>query len=123
MENFYDDLKPMVHYVPATLENLSETVAMVMDQNNDKQMKSVVKSANLWCKRSFTESAMAKDAIKQLKAYKTALDAYNSNWQDDWMRVKDRFFRTVDDLVDCHVWSPEDCRWRIFGTCIYYDLH
>eukprot|EP00571_Detonula_confervacea_P009091 CAMPEP_0172316966 /NCGR_PEP_ID=MMETSP1058-20130122/30145_1 /TAXON_ID=83371 /ORGANISM="Detonula confervacea, Strain CCMP 353" /LENGTH=461 /DNA_ID=CAMNT_0013031409 /DNA_START=229 /DNA_END=1611 /DNA_ORIENTATION=- len=111
IEYFYDDVgdvKPMVHYVPASLENITDVVEYVMEKKNEDQMKSIVKSANSWCKRALNEEGLATGAILQLEAYKKALDSYNGNnsdsWSDEWRHVKQQFDNTIGDLVDCNVW-------------------
>lgn len=115
MEYFYGDggdVKPMVHYVPASLENITEVVAYVMGTNNEGQMKTMVKSANSWCKRALNEDGMAKDSILQLGTYKKALDSYDMTWSNQWRHVRQRFTGAIDDLVDCNAWSFVD--WLTF---------
>ena len=54
IEYFYSnggDVQPMIHYIPASLANMTEEVAYVMDKKNEGQMKAMVKLANSWCKR------------------------------------------------------------------------
>ena len=113
IEYFYGkegEVKPNMHYVPASLDNITEVVAHVMDENNDDKMKAIVKSANSWCKRSLSEEGLAKESILQLEAYKKSLDSYDkkSSWSKDWKHVKERFTNTLDDLVDCNAWSIFD---------------
>ena len=40
----------MIHYVPASLENITEVVEYVLNNNNQHEMKEIVRSANVWCK-------------------------------------------------------------------------
>ncbi len=107
-------MKPDVHYVPASLDNITEVVAHVMDEKNEDKMKAIVKSANSWCKRSLSEEGLAKDSILQLGTYKKSLDSYDnkSSWSKDWKQVRERFTNTLDDLVDCNAWSIID--WFTF---------
>mmetsp|Transcript_9966 Transcript_9966/g.21582 ORF Transcript_9966/g.21582 Transcript_9966/m.21582 type:complete len:478 (-) Transcript_9966:323-1756(-) len=112
IEYFYDNegsVQPMIHYIPASLANLTEVVAYVMDEKNEDQMKAMVKSANSWCKRFLSEEGLAEGAILQLERYKSALDSYrNDSWNHDWSHVKRRFTDTIDDMVDCDVWKITD---------------
>ena len=59
----------MVHYVPASLENITEVVSYAVDEENDDKMKQIVASANLWCERKMTEKAIALNMITQLQKY------------------------------------------------------
>ena len=112
IEYFYGDggdVQPMIHYIPASLENITEVVAYVMDKKNEGQMKAMVKSANSWCKRTLNEERLGKEAILQLETYKIALDTYsNSSWIHEWRHVKQWFTAAIDDLVDCNAWSIVD---------------
>lgn len=93
----------MVHYIPATIENLTEATAYVMDKNNEQKMKDMVKSANSWCQRTLIEKVFIDDAMIQIDEYSKTLDGMNNNWQDEWKHVKNRFTSSIDDLVDCEV--------------------
>ena len=99
----------MVHYVPASLENLTEAIAFVMDNRNENQMRSIVESANSWCKSALTVTAMATDALMQLEIYRKALYAFDTNWQDEWLRLRERF-HAVGDLADCDVLTAKGGR-------------
>ena len=63
----YVDLKPMVHYVPASLENVTAVASYVLDKKNRNEMKAIVDSANVWCKRTNTKEQLPRDAISQLE--------------------------------------------------------
>ncbi len=112
MEHFYGDggdVRPMVHYLPASLDNITDVVAYAVHGENDVEMRAMIASANAWCKGALTEEAMANDAIRRLGAYERALDMYDGgSWVEEWKRVRRRFAETVDDLVDCDAWSFVD---------------
>ena len=112
VEHFYDeggDVRPMVHYLPASLDNITDVVAYAVDEENDVEMRAMVASANAWCKGALTEEGLANDAIRRLGTYKRALDSYDGgSWVEEWRRVRQRFAETVDDLVDCDAWSFVD---------------
>ena len=57
IEQSYNDLIPMVHYVAATLDNLTSVVEYVLDQQNEEAMRIVVSNANAWCKRTMSRNA------------------------------------------------------------------
>ena len=101
----------MVHYITASLDNITEVVAHVTDKKNEDQMKSIVKSANSWCQKALSEEGLAKSSILQLETYRSALDSYNerdNSWRDEWRQLRQRFSETIDDLVDCNAWSIID---------------
>ena len=108
IEHFYDtngEVQPMKHYVPASLDNLTQVVSYVMDKSNDDEMQAIVTAANTWCRESLTEEGLARDALVQLDSYKKALDAYhNGTWKKEWKIVKQQF----TDWVDCDAWSIID---------------
>ena len=101
----------MIHYVPASLHNITQVVEYVMDTTNENEMKSIVREANKWCAKDLSEEGLAQDSMIQLQTYKKALDIY-ANMDDDWNKVFQRFSDTLDDLVDCKAWSIID--WFLF---------
>ncbi|KAL7487633.1 hypothetical protein ACHAW6_013206 [Cyclotella cf. meneghiniana] len=105
IESFYGNLQPMKHYIPATLENITDVVAYVLDSKNDAEMRETVIAANLWCKRKMTGDQLSRDAVSQLGKYEMAIHTnYNSSWLNDWKNVKQRIFHHIgEDLVHCEV--------------------
>eukprot|EP01082_Thalassiosira_pseudonana_P012692 g11429.t1 g11429 contig5:826938-828536(+) len=104
IEYFYDDLRPNVHYLPASLDNVTDVTAYAMNEMNNKQMKDMVASANSWCKRTLTEGVLITDAMFQLDEYEASLEIYADNhgsWLDEWRLAMKRFSRGNDDLVEC----------------------
>jgi hypothetical protein len=93
----------MLHYVPASLNNITEVARYVLAEENRREMKSIVNSANSWCQRTLTRERMARDAISQLRKYEMALyDNYGKGWEEEWIVIKERIMRNVGhDLVDC----------------------
>ncbi|KAL7479580.1 hypothetical protein ACHAW6_005307 [Cyclotella cf. meneghiniana] len=104
VDYFYNDLIPDLHYIPASLENITDVARYVVDPKNDEEMRNVVKAANSWCKRVVTEEVLVRDAMFQLDELESALGAYEerNNWIDDWRKF--RMSGVVDDLVDCSVY-------------------
>jgi hypothetical protein len=47
-EYFYDELRPNVHYIPASLDNITEVARYIVDKANESEMKNVVKAARSW---------------------------------------------------------------------------
>lgn len=86
----------MNHYVPASLENLMEVAAYVLDEANDDEMRAIVNAANMWCKRKMTRDVMAKDMMLQQEKYKAALDDGGYNYSISSNQVKEL------DLVEYH---------------------
>lgn len=95
---------PDLHYIPASLENITDVARYVVDPKNDEKMRNVVKAANSWCKRVVTEEVLVRDAMFQLDELESALGAYEerNNWIDDWRKF--RMSGVVDDWVDCSVY-------------------
>ena len=93
----------MVHYVPASLENITEVAEYVLDERNRQKMKSIVEAANEWCKKENNREQLPRNAISQLKLYEQSLyDEYNNSWVDEWQHVWSRISKNVGaDLVDC----------------------
>ena len=93
----------MIHYVPASLDNLTVVVEYVLDSSNRHEMKMIVASANSWCQHAVTKDQLTKDAIAQLIKYENALyTAYEDSWVDEWIDVRQRIMDNVGtDLVDC----------------------
>ena len=102
VDYFHEDLIPDLHYIPASMDNITEVARYVVDPRNDVKMRNIVKAANSWCKRTVTENVIVRDEMFQLEAYESALDAYqeSNHWMNDWRTF--RLSGVVDDLVDCN---------------------
>ena len=108
-------MRPMVHYLPATLDNITDVVAYAVNDENDDEMRGIVSSANSWCKVSLSEEGLAYDSINRLDAYRRALDSYDGgSWVEEWGRIRRRFDETIGDLVDCDAWSYID--WFVWPS-------
>jgi len=101
IEYFYKDLQPMVHYIPATLQNLTQAVEYAIDKDNERQVQSMIKAANAWCQDTLIEPSFVEDAMTQLVEYQKALEDIDESWREEWKSVKKRFTETLDDFVDC----------------------
>lgn len=112
IEYFYGEegtVRPSIHYLPASLENITHVISYAMDAKNDHEMKDMIREANDWCKHSLSEEGLARNALQRLEAYAKALDLYrNGSWRTEWNVVKKRFKDTIDDFVDCDAWSIVD---------------
>lgn len=96
----------MTHFVPATIQNITQVSEYVLDDNNQREMKAIVHSANSWCKGFNTKEQLPLDAISQLMKYESALkEAYNdSEWDEDWSHVERRIQNHIGkDMVDCTI--------------------
>lgn len=93
----------MSHYVPASLDNVTEVVEYVLAIENRLEMSMIVDSANRWCKRTMSRERLARDAMSQLRKYRNALDEnYGDGWEEEWIDVRGRIMSNVGgDLVDC----------------------
>ena len=91
----------MVHYIPATLQNLTQAVEYAIDKDNERQVQSMIKAANAWCQDTLIEPSFVEDAMTQLVEYQKALEDMDESWREEWKSVKKRFTETLDDFVDC----------------------
>lgn len=89
VEYFYTELRPYVHYIPASLGNISDVARYVLNKTNEIEMKNVIRAANSWCRKTLTKKSIINDAMIQLEKYFAALDVYKEqeNWHDDWSDV------------------------------------
>ena len=91
-EYFYNELKPWVHYVPATLDNIVNVTTYVL--NNEDEMQSIIRSANAWCQDKITREGMARDMMKQIQKYELAIDDY----MDEHAYSQAMLMGTLEDL-------------------------
>ena len=84
VEYFWDQLEPMVHYVPASLDNLTEVVSYVMDQANDPEMQRIVHMANEWCKKTNTRTQVLSDVMTQLKKFEQEIKSLWTSRHKGW---------------------------------------
>ena len=96
VEYFFEDLEPMVHYVPASIDNVTEVAVYVLDEKNEDEMKNIVHNANTWCGKTITEERMAKDAMSQLEKYHVAFQAFMGEHSFDTTAMG-----ISDDLIEC----------------------
>ena len=123
VEYFYKDVLPNKHYIPASLDNITDVVAYVMDTMNDNEMKEIVKEANLWCQRSNTKNQLGRDMVSQLHKYEMAI--YNKckggcDWADEWEHVQRRLWSNIGtDLVECNVKEEKGSPSNRFSIAFY----
>lgn len=99
VEQTTQSLQPNVHYMPASLENLTTVVDYIMDENNDGEMKMIVSNANRWCHSNLRKDSLAKSAIDSLETYLTAIHQDDMKlWASDLVKEQ-----IVGDLVECSV--------------------
>ena len=99
VEKITQTLQPYVHYIPSSLDNLTTVVEYIMDEENYREMKSIVLNANRWCLSNMRKDSLAKSAIASLETYITAIEQDDlNNWASSLVKEK-----LVDDLVECSV--------------------
>ena len=114
-EYFYEELKPWVHYVPASLSNIINITEYVLDKNNEDEMQSIISSANAWCQNKITREGMTQDMMKQIQKYNLALDDY----LDGHVYSRAMLMETLNDLdlssdlVECKCISPMATKFRL----------
>jgi hypothetical protein len=101
VEANFEGLIPGVHYLPATLDNITQVAEFVMDRDNDAKMQQVVANANAWCKENMIRDKMARSALDAIEEYRVLLNDYDEQWHEDWHSRK--VFDEIDDLVECNI--------------------
>ena len=93
----------MEHYVPASLDNITEVVEYVMDPMNELELKGIVATANSWCKTMNTKEQLSKEAVTRIQAFETSIyESYNSSWVGEWDVMQARIFNHLgEDLEHC----------------------
>jgi hypothetical protein len=98
IEQSYNELQPRVHYIPASIGNITEVVKYALNAEYEQEMQQVVKRANEWCGAYMTADALASAAVKTLENYLNMLHDYDSSWNDALLHD----FVSNGDLVPCH---------------------
>ena len=98
VEEYYTDLLPNVHYVPASLDNLTSVVQHVVAEENEAEMKSIIMSANTWCEKSTTRQSLSKESISVLARYQAEVHRVERGLQSS-----ESILHQIDDLVECSV--------------------
>jgi hypothetical protein len=134
IEYFYIDLVPNVHYISATITNLTRVVTYVLDSANTNEMQNVVQEANKWCAQSMTHNSLVHDMINQIDQYKIEYNRYimkTTNTSSSELLETTATVIPTKDFVDCSVITGEQDAYfplqlvllSIMGCCwIYYYL-
>ena len=101
VEYFWDELIPMVHYVPASLENLTEVVSYVVDEANDQEMIQIVKNANDWCKKTNTRPHLLTDLILQIKKFEQEIESLWTSHHPGWEALAASIVQNNSTYVRC----------------------
>lgn len=100
IEESHLELKPFVHYIPATVDNITQSVEYVMDIKNEREMKQIVMHANEWCQVSMTATALSSAAVAALQSYMDILSRYDTSWRE---KLTNSMSATnAHDLVPCY---------------------
>jgi hypothetical protein len=135
IEYFYIDLVPNIHYISATISNLTRAVTYVLDSANTNEMQNVVLEANKWCARSMTHDSLVHDMINQIDQYEIEYNRYImkiTNTSSSELLETTATVIPTTDFVDCSVIIGERDAYfpllqlallSIMGCCwIYYYL-
>jgi hypothetical protein len=81
VDYFHPELKPWVHYIPVhkDLSDLAEVVNLVLSNDTQQQMKTIVQNANEWCKSKITGTQMTIDMMWILISYVDMLKREDMN--------------------------------------------
>ena len=95
---------PNVHYLPASIDNLTSVVEHVMDGTNDNQIQQIVQNANDWCKQQLTREVFINNAVTTLGMYQKALVQLGVIDDNGWsVNNSSGGVDNIDDLVECNV--------------------
>jgi hypothetical protein len=89
----------MKHYVPASLDNITQVTVYVLYKENEEEMKDIMNAANLWCSRSMTIDAMVRDLMLRLKEYETKFNNYMDAKRINMSSVASLL--PMNDFLDC----------------------
>jgi hypothetical protein len=99
VESTFHELVPGVHYVPASLNNITQVAESVLVENNDKDLQQIISNANSWCAKSMTQDALGRSAMAALEEYHDLLNEFDRNWQEKWL-IRGAF-EVANDIVEC----------------------
>jgi alcohol dehydrogenase class IV len=97
---------PNIHYLPASIDNLTSVVEHVMDGTNDNQIQQIVQNANDWCKQQLTREVFINNAFNSLGMYQQALVQLGVIDDNGWSvnnNSSSSVVDNIDDLVECNV--------------------
>lgn len=107
-------LTPGLHYLPATLENLTNVVEHAVSGENAGRMKSIISNANKWCQKHVVYKEIKKDILSILNGYSEELYRANSNWTSIWNHHSSAFLSGEKAWNETYGWvsRPELSEFR-----------
>ena len=102
IEYFYKDQKPMVHYVYALIENMTNVAAYLLNKESKEEMQAIDDSTNLQCKQNITEEGMAKYIMIQLEQYGASFNHFMESRHKDPTNPTIIPNDMVNELVECN---------------------
>ena len=105
MEYFYDSILPNVHYIPASLHNITDVARYVVDKANEADVRNIVHEANSWCERKMTRDPIINDAMDQVDKYMKAFDRYieQGKYENELKDFMGTYHSSADSLVECGI--------------------
>jgi len=89
---FAKSLLPGVHYIPASVDNLTQVVKYATSDEHEEQVQSIISNANKWCERHISEESLRSDLLSILNGYAEELDRANPEWSNVWNQHAEFFF-------------------------------
>lgn len=89
---FAKSLLPGVHYIPASVDNLTQVVKYATSDEHEEQVQSIISNANKWCERHVSEESLRSDMLSILNGYAEELDRANPEWSNVWNQHAEFFF-------------------------------
>ena len=95
----------MKHYIPASLDNITNVTEYVIDERNEDDIMTIIASANAWCEDKMNRHALARDMMQQLQKYRVALDEYSTKTYNVSLSVTmESIQKDVGlDFVECRI--------------------
>jgi len=97
-------LTPGTHYLPASLENLTDVVEHALNIDNADEMNSIIAHANEWCQDHVVYKKLKKDVLSILNGYSEELYRANSNWTSIWNHRSSEFLSGEKTWNATHGW-------------------
>jgi hypothetical protein len=84
VEYFWSTLQPGVHYLSATEANLTAVAGFIADDDNQEEVKTIIRNANNWCSTHMTQTQLKRDFLAILNGYIEELNRHNAGWLGWW---------------------------------------
>ena len=88
---FMTQVKPGIHYLPASLENFTDVAKWAVQDSSLPLISLIVKNANAWCKQKIRTHELNLDFLTILNGYIEGLNSHDGGWIDQWKHVQELY--------------------------------